>query len=77
MNKTFEKHGVVDLLHVVQFTIDFGVGVAGNLLASWLYDLLKNRGTKLRINGQSTEIDEEAIKRAVAPSAGPSSEKRP
>ncbi|UCF13632.1 MAG: hypothetical protein JSW06_05075 [Thermoplasmatales archaeon] len=52
-------------------TIIFTLVVEGNLatntsiFATWLYDNLKNRAVKLKINQIDVEIDEEEIKKII------------
>lgn len=47
------------------FTLDVEGNIATNtsIFATWLYDNLKNRAVKLKINQIDVEIDEEEIKK--------------
>ena len=49
----------------VIFTLDVEGNIATNtsIFATWLYDNLKNRAVKLKINQIDVEIDEEEIKK--------------
>ena len=49
------------------FTLDVGGNIATNtsIFATWLYDNLKNKAVKLKINQIDVEIDEEEIKKII------------
>lgn len=52
------------LPETLELVISFSSGVASSLVASWLYEKLRNRSnTKLRIEEQQVELEEGHIKR--------------
>ena len=48
--------------YIIFFTLNIGLNIGINILSSWLYDKLKNKDVKLRIDKTKVEIDEEKIK---------------
>lgn len=50
---------------VLNFTLTFGAGATSSLLANWLYEKLKGRATKLRMDHEEMEINESKIERIV------------
>ncbi|MGH9971710.1 MAG: hypothetical protein ACREBG_28485 [Pyrinomonadaceae bacterium] len=62
---TFEKTytGKTFGAEVVVLGLDFGVGVVSGVVANWLFQKLKGRATKLRIDRTEIEVEEAAIKR--------------
>lgn len=65
---TFEglvERRALDIPGVLQFIVDCSVNVEIGLLAAWLYDKVKGRAARLRINRVEVEIDEGEIKRVL------------
>ncbi len=50
---------------IIYLTFEISKGVAMALLTAWLYDKLKGRVEKLRIEGIDVQIDEGEIKRIL------------
>ena len=50
----------------LEFILTFGTGVASGMVASWLYDKLKGKATRLRIEKQEIQIDQGEIKRILS-----------
>jgi len=50
---------------IIQFALSFGAGVASNVLSNWLYELLRGRGTRLRIKGRPVAVDAQQIQQAI------------
>ena len=51
---------------VVQLALTFATTVAAEVLANWLYDILKNRAKKIKIEEEWLfELDKEKIKRII------------
>ena len=60
MRKAFGFPETLELL------LSFGSGVVSSLVATWLYEKLKNRpNTTVRIEEQEIELDEGQIKRVI------------
>lgn len=55
----------LDVPGVLQFVVDCSVNVDLGLLAAWLYDNVKGRASRVRINRVEIEIDEGEIKRVL------------
>ena len=49
----------------INFTLNFGSGVAAGLIANWIYDKLKNKTEKISINRTEIKLDKEHIKRII------------
>lgn len=49
----------------LEFLLKTGKEVAVGLLSAWLYDRLKGRAVRLRINRTEVQLDGEAIKRVL------------
>lgn len=65
---TFEglvERRALDIPSVLQFVVDCSVNVELGLLAAWLYDKVKGRASRVRINRVEVEIDEGEIKRVL------------
>lgn len=50
---------------VIEFALVFSTTVAGELVANWLYDKIKNRAHKLEIRKVRVQIDKEEIKKVI------------
>ena len=50
---------------IILLVLDIASSVAVGLFVSWLYDKLKNRATKIKINEIEVEIDKEEIKKLL------------
>lgn len=48
--------------YVTEFVITFASGVASSMVASWLYDNIKNRITRLSIDDRPISISEESLR---------------
>lgn len=44
--------GMIDVPQVLEFGVLVGTSIGCGVLAAWIYDLLKNRGAKVEINGK-------------------------
>lgn len=55
----------VDLPEIEHLVLTLGAEVAVALVAHWLYDKLRGRATKLRIDQREVEIEAGAIKRII------------
>lgn len=59
------KKLAVGLPETISFTLDIGKGIAIGVVATWLYNKIKNRSVKLRINRTEIEISEGEITRIL------------
>jgi hypothetical protein len=50
----------------LELILNFGMGVAGGVLANWIYSKLKGRRVTLHIEEYEVEIDENKIKRVIS-----------
>jgi hypothetical protein len=55
--------GVPETLELV---LTFGTGVASGVVANWLYQKLKDRNVKLRIEEYEVELEEGEIKKIIS-----------
>ncbi|MBM4305127.1 MAG: hypothetical protein FJ123_00170 [Deltaproteobacteria bacterium] len=50
----------------LELILNFALGVAGGVLANWIYSKLKGRRVTLRIEEQEVEINEDKIKKVIS-----------
>lgn len=60
-----EMQKALDFPETIELALSFGSGVASSLVASWLYDKIRGRASKLRIERTEVQIDEGEIKRII------------
>ncbi|NKE36340.1 hypothetical protein GWG54_11020 [Natronococcus sp. JC468] len=56
--KIQKSFGVSD---IIQFSLMMGGNIASGVIATWLYNQLKDREVALEIEGEEVEVDEESI----------------
>ena len=60
--RLFESIGTPDIINL---TVSIGRDTAINLFSTWLYDKLKGKASKLKINGTAIEIGEKEINKTI------------
>jgi hypothetical protein len=60
-------------LSIVVFVLTLAKDVAAGMVAAWLYDWLKGRASKVRLNGKMVRIDKAEIEAAIDPGSNKSS----
>jgi hypothetical protein len=56
----------LDVPGVLQFIVDCSTDIEIGLLAAWLYEKVKGRATRLRINRVEIQVEEGEIKRVLS-----------
>lgn len=56
----------LDVPSVLQFIVDCSTDIEIGLLAGWLYEKVKGRATRLRINRVEIQVEEGEIKRVLS-----------
>lgn len=59
------KRYAVGVPETIEAVLTFGSGVASGLVASWLYDKIKGRATRLRIDETEVEINKGEIEHII------------
>lgn len=62
----FIERRALDVPGVLQFIVDSSVDIEIGLLGAWLYEKVKGRATRLRINRVEIQIEEGEIKRVLS-----------
>ena len=57
-------HGI-SVPDVVSFTVSFAVAVGANVLSAWLYDKMKGRVQRVKIDGHEAELTSDDFERVV------------
>lgn len=60
-----ESISAKNVLHVITLLLTFGGNVASGLIANWLYEKIKGKATKIRIQRKEIQIDEGEIKKII------------
>jgi hypothetical protein len=63
--KTMLMRKAFGLPETLELVLTFGSGVAGGVVANWLYGKLKGRNATLRIEEREVEIEEGEIRRVI------------
>lgn len=63
--KGLVEYRAVDIPAILQFIVDRSVDIDTGLFAAWLYDKVKGRASRIRINRVDIEIDKGEIKRVL------------
>lgn len=66
VNKTESQFGLMDLQPLTDLVLNYADDVTINLLAAWIYDIIKGKVENLRINGKSCAIEKPSIEKALA-----------